>query len=70
MRYHRFILTLWQEVESTTNGSAQWRYSLEHAQTGQRHGFNSSDELLHFVRQWTSRGPPDYPIRNDSAQYG
>ena len=53
MRYHNFILTLWQDGEPQANAPPAWRYSLEHPLTGERHGFKNTDELLRFIKQWT-----------------
>lgn len=53
MRYHNFILTLWQDGEPQANAPPAWRYSLEHPLTGERHGFKNTDELLRFIRRWT-----------------
>lgn len=58
MRYHNFILTLWQDGDPLPNAPPRWRYSLENPHTGTRHGFNNSDELLAFISQWTDRSPP------------
>lgn len=52
MRYHAFVLTVWQEGEPLPNAPPRWRYSLEYPSTGERHGFKNSDELLHFINQW------------------
>lgn len=46
--YHAYLVRLW----SVQSGNAQiWRISLEDAQTGQRHGFNSLDDLLAYLWQ-------------------
>ena len=56
MRYHNFILTLWQDGEPQANAPPVWRFSLEYPSTGERHGFKHTDELLRFIHQWTD-GP-------------
>ena len=53
MRYHNFILTLWQDGKPLANAPPAWRYSLEYPPTGERHGFKNTDELLRFIKQWT-----------------
>ena len=69
MRYHNFILTLWQDGEPQANAPPAWRYSLEYPPTGERHGFKHSDELLRFINQWTdgpSPGSLSFTERHDS----
>ena len=58
MRYHNFILTLWQDGEPQANAPPTWRYSLEYPPTGARHGFKNTDELLRFINQWTAGPSP------------
>ncbi|HRW49738.1 MAG: hypothetical protein M9936_31805 [Caldilinea sp.] len=58
LRYHSFILTIWQEGEPMT-ATARWRYSLEFPQTGDRIGFRSSADLLAYIGQWTAGPPPE-----------
>jgi hypothetical protein len=57
LRYHLFILTLWEE-DGHTDGPAVWRYSLEQSRTGERKGFKNLAELLAYLAAWT-QNPPD-----------
>ena len=69
MRYHNFILTLWQDGEPLANALPAWRYSLEYPPTGERHGFKNTDELLRFIKQWTVSPSPaglSFTERHDS----
>ena len=56
LRYHSFILTIWQEGEPMTV-TARWHYSLEFPQTGERIGFRNSADLHAFISQWTADPP-------------
>lgn len=56
LRYHNFILTIWQEGEPMT-ATARWHYSLEFPQTGERIGFRSSADLLAYISEWTAVAP-------------
>ncbi|MBP6440967.1 MAG: hypothetical protein KA259_05110 [Caldilineaceae bacterium] len=58
MRYHNFILTLWQDGKPLANAPPAWRYSLEYPPTGERHGFKNTDELLRFINQWMVGSSP------------
>ena len=65
LRYHSFVLTIWQEGEPMT-ATACWRYSLEYPHTGERIGFRSSADLLAYLGQWTA-GPPVADTQDDAA---
>ena len=51
-RYVSYLLRLWQ---AEREGALVWRASLESAQTGERWGFASLDELLAFLERETAR---------------
>ena len=50
--YQSYLLRLWQAKE----GKGGWRASLESAQTGERRGFASLDDLFDYVRSQTRVG--------------
>lgn len=51
LRYHRFILALWQEADPPADDHASWRFSLEDPHTGQRLGFAEFDQLIAFLTE-------------------
>lgn len=57
MRYHSFILAVWQEGQPLPHAPPVWRYSLENPHTGERVGFHSVAELNRFLDQWVARPP-------------
>jgi hypothetical protein len=58
MRYHSFILAMWQEGEPLPNAPPVWRYSLENPHTGERVGFRDAVELNRFLDRWVALLPP------------
>ena len=52
LRYHNFILSLWQG-SMTPLSPPDWRYSLKNPHTGERIGFNSIEALMRFLQDWT-----------------
>lgn len=58
LRYHSFILSLWQETGATTDSPPVWRYRLENPHTAEQHGFKNVAELLIFLEAWTAVSPP------------
>ena len=55
LRYHRFILALWQEADEGPGDHASWRFSLEDPHTGQRLGFAEFDQLIAFLTEQMTR---------------
>jgi hypothetical protein len=55
LRYHSFILALWQEADRLGEEHASWRFSLEDPHTAARVGFTSIDELASHLQTWTQR---------------
>jgi hypothetical protein len=47
-RYHSYLLRLWLAGDDQ---APLWRISLENAQTGERRGFASLEELLIFLKE-------------------
>jgi len=56
IRYHAYILRLWQERPATTDQSSVWRFSLEDTRTRQRRGFADLDKVLSFLRAQVEEG--------------
>lgn len=54
LRYHSFILTLWQETEAAPEQPPAWRFRLEDPHTAVRHGFKEMQELMQFLEDWTA----------------
>jgi hypothetical protein len=54
LRYHLFILTLWEE-DHPPREPVRWRYSLEESRTGVRRGFRSLEELVAYLAAWTQK---------------
>ncbi|MBU1660363.1 MAG: hypothetical protein KKD28_02690, partial [Chloroflexi bacterium] len=50
LRYHAYILRLWQERPATSDQSSVWRFSLEDTRTRQRRGFADLDKMLAFLQ--------------------
>ena len=57
--YRAYLLRCWQEKRGERNQQTVWRFSLEDAHTGERHGFVSLEEMTAFLRRQLeeSRGP-------------
>jgi hypothetical protein len=62
LRYHSFILTVWQETEAAPNNPAAWRFRLADPQTGQQHGFTELTAMMRFLEIWTAVPPADPPV--------
>jgi hypothetical protein len=60
LRYHSFILTMWQEAGLTPKASLVWRIRLEDPYTTERHGFTNLTALVHYLNQWTENPPPEF----------
>jgi hypothetical protein len=54
--YQSYLLRLWQVNE----GEGGWRASLESAQTGERRGFATLDDLFDYVRSQTRVGSSQF----------
>ena len=48
--YRAFLLRLWQERAASPDRPAVWRFALEEARTGERHGFGSLEAMVSFLR--------------------
>jgi hypothetical protein len=59
LRYHSFILTLWQETEAASGSHPVWRFRLEDPHTSERRGFTDMADLLRFLSQWAEMLPPE-----------
>ncbi|GJM41085.1 MAG: hypothetical protein DHS20C20_13670 [Ardenticatenaceae bacterium] len=58
LRYHSFILTLWQEAEAAPGQPSMWRFRLEDPHTADRWGFTEATELVQFLEVWTTVPSP------------
>lgn len=56
LRYHLFILTLWEE-DHPLQEPAHWRYSLEESRTGVRKGFRNLEALAAYLAAWAQKPP-------------
>ena len=52
--YRSYLLRLWRVRD---NDETSWRASLESAQSGEREGFASLEELFDFIRRQTTTSP-------------
>ena len=48
--YHVWLLRFWREQASSPDCSAVWRFSVEDVRRRQRHGFDSLEGLMSFLR--------------------
>lgn len=51
-----FVLRLW--LEPTDKDSPEWRWQVQHVQTGEQRYFRSLTALLEFVAESTGLEPP------------
>lgn len=63
-----YVLTAWQERPALPDRPAVWRFSLEDAQAGQRHGFGSLTELTAFLELELELGPGHGPSHSPAAR--
>lgn len=54
LRYHLFILTVWEEDRQPV-GASVWRYRLEESRTGEQKGFKTLAELTAYLTEWVQR---------------
>jgi hypothetical protein len=54
-----YLLIAWQERRGSPDEPAIWRFSLENARTGHRHGFGDLEALIDFFRRWKADVDPD-----------
>ncbi len=57
LRYHSFILTLWQEAGAAPDQPQVWRFRLEDPHGTVRRGFKDIAELVRFLEEWTAVPP-------------
>jgi hypothetical protein len=50
-RYRSYMLTVWEERNLDPSLPVAWRFSLEDARTGQRHGFSGLEALVAALQQ-------------------
>ena len=53
VRYHRFILIVWQESGALPNAPPVWRLSLENPHSGVRSGFKGLADFILYLQHWT-----------------
>lgn len=51
-----FVLRLW--LESTEDDSPEWRWQVQHVQSGEQRYFRSLPDILDFVADRTGLEPP------------
>ena len=52
--YISFVVRMWRDkTDPSAKAGIDWRSEVEHIQSGQRWTFDTLDELLDFLRQWT-----------------
>ena len=54
VRYHMFILSLWQESGAQPNAPPVWRLSLENPHNGERSGFKELADFFLYLQRWTN----------------
>ena len=54
LRYHTFLLTLWEERNREPTAVRVWRFRLEDPQSGQRYLFVDEHSLIEHLSQWRS----------------
>ena len=54
LKRYVYLLIAWQERPASSVERAIWRFSLENARTGQRHGFGTLEQLLTFLEDCTT----------------
>ena len=64
IRYHLFILSIWEDGEHLPDGKVIWRFGLEHSQTAQRIGFRQLGELTAYLQMWIEK---QGRLENDSS---
>jgi hypothetical protein len=56
-RYRAFLLRCWQERSRQQAQPTQWRFSLENAHNGVRHGFASFEAVIAALQQELADSP-------------
>ncbi len=62
--YHAYVLRQWRE-----SATAPWRYSLQCAEGGERHGFASLEHLVAYLHQCPPLDPSPTDHRHDAADF-
>jgi len=57
-RYRAYLLRCWEVRSEKPGRPSTWRFSLEQAGTGERHGFRDLESLVAFVRAELGRNLP------------
>jgi enamine deaminase RidA (YjgF/YER057c/UK114 family) len=52
MRYHLFVLTMWQARRDNSGLPAAWRFSLADPRTEERRGFAGLDQVMRYLEDW------------------
>ena len=60
-----FVLRLWLEAREA--GSPEWRWQVQHVQTGDRRYFHSLIDVLGFVSERSGVEPPPTAARDRSV---
>jgi hypothetical protein len=51
---HTFIMRIWREPREIEGQAAEWRGLIERVGDGKRHYFRRLDELVDFMRNYTT----------------
>ncbi|NPV75361.1 MAG: hypothetical protein HPY59_03195 [Anaerolineae bacterium] len=57
VRYHRFILSIWEERDDDGR-RLTWRFGLQDVQMEGRVGFKNLEELMKYLQDWMEAFPP------------
>jgi len=57
--YYSFLLRLWMVHESSGD---IWRASIEYPETGERRGFSSLEEFIHYLQTLVPISPEVEPV--------
>lgn len=67
VRYHIFVLSLWEESDRRADGRPIWRCSLEGTETAGRKGFKDLADLATYLETWTQNRPDSpSPVRGQT----
>jgi hypothetical protein len=67
VRYHSYLICLWQERASDETDAYGWHAEVEHIQTGDRQRFGSLAELWQYLRRQMPSGDGDPSGSGDEA---
>jgi hypothetical protein len=65
VRYHHFILLIWEERDNQGQHLA-WRLSIQESHQEARIGFKNIEELSRYLERWLSAAPPNCLPQQDT----